>query len=264
MFKYSLLITVFLLLSLGGTSLAQTSTALVPDGYVTDFADIIEDNTESELEKKLNTIEAKSGTEIAVITVKSLNNQKIEDFSYELGESWGIGEKGEKNGIVFLIAPNEGQARIEVGLGLKPAIPDITAFGILKKHVIPFFQDKKYDAGIIAGVRELVTSIDDPNYANQLAGISGGKLSKIHTIILLALTILSTIIVSYINRNNTYMLGTVTGLLISLIATIYSPYLWFLIPVLGIIGLITDFFFDRKYLGETYFESEATSFGNFN
>lgn len=263
----TIILSIFLVPTLSlaavGSQEAQITTQqeeLIPDGFVTDFADVIEPNTESELERKLNTIEAKTGTEIAVITVKSLNNQNIDDFSYNLGEAWGIGEKGDQNGIVFLVAPTERQARIEVGLGLKPAIPDITAFGILKKHVIPFFQDNKYDAGIIAGVRELTQSIESPIYADKLAGLSIGELNPQITTIALIISLLITALISFINRSNNYWLGTITGFTFGLIATILSSALWFFLPALGLLGLILDFFLARKYLNQVYVGLD-TSFG---
>ena len=82
-----------------------------PVGYVSDFASILSKD-KLVLETRIGHFEKRTGTEIAVVTVKSLDGQTIETYARGLFKEWGIGKKGSNNGVLILIAVNERQTRI--------------------------------------------------------------------------------------------------------------------------------------------------------
>ena len=104
------------------------------------------------LEKKLVNFNNNSSTQIAVVTVPSLNGHDINDYAARLGEKWGIGQKGKDNGIVILIKPKSGREKgevaISVGYGLEGVVPDVTASRIIRNEIIPAFQADNYYKGI--------------------------------------------------------------------------------------------------------------------
>lgn len=127
-----------------------------PKGYVNDFAGVLTEGTRSNLEGLLTSFEKSTGTEVAVVTLPSLNEEPIENVAVDLFQQWGIGKKSRDNGVLFLIAPAERKMRIEVGYGLEGAINDALAGRILDQAVLPRFSDGDMSGGIAAGTLSIV------------------------------------------------------------------------------------------------------------
>jgi uncharacterized protein len=128
-----------------------------PNGYINDFADILDTNVEQELNTLVHDIESKTTAEIAVATVTSLNGMSVEEYANKMFKEWGIGKKGLDNGILVLIAPNERKMRIEVGYGLEPILPDGLAGEILRTQMTPRFKSNDYAGGIRGGLLQIAT-----------------------------------------------------------------------------------------------------------
>lgn len=127
-----------------------------PTGFVNDFAGIIKPETKAKLEGLMTSFERSTGNEVAVVTLPSLDGNPVEDVAVDLFAQWGIGKKGQDNGILFLIAPNEKRMRIEVGYGLEGTINDALAGRILDEAVVPRFREGDMDGGIAAGSLAIV------------------------------------------------------------------------------------------------------------
>ena len=127
-----------------------------PTGYVNDFAGVIEPETKSKLEGLMASFEKSTGNEVAVVTLSSLDGEPVENVAVELFKQWGIGKKGQDNGILFVIAPNEKRMRIEVGYGLEGTINDALAGRILDQAVVPRFREGVMSGGIAAGSLAIV------------------------------------------------------------------------------------------------------------
>ncbi len=148
-------------------------------GYVNDYAGVISDDTEATLEQFLSYVETKTTAEIALVTVKSLKSEPIELYAEQLFREWGIGKKGEDNGLLFLVAPNERKMRIEVGYGLEGALPDGLCGQIRDQYVLPFFKQDDYAQGILQGIVALVTIIGK-EYNVDFMQIEGLKTATPH------------------------------------------------------------------------------------
>src|SRR5208337_4719554 len=98
-----------------------------PQGYVTDLAQVIDPATKSKIEALCTEVEQKTGAQIAVVTVRSLDGQSKEDYAADLYKHLGVGSKKESRGVLLLLAPGERQYRVEVGYGLEPVINDARA-----------------------------------------------------------------------------------------------------------------------------------------
>src|SRR6185437_5774004 len=101
-------------------ALAQNPRSLRPQGYVNDFAHVLAPDSKSAIEALCSEVDHKAQAQIAVVTVRSLEGESVEDYSINLATHWGIGPKQKDRGILILLAPNEHQYRIEVGYGLEP------------------------------------------------------------------------------------------------------------------------------------------------
>jgi uncharacterized protein len=131
-------------------------------GRVVDAANIIPDSDEAALSQKLAAVEQASSRQLVVATVPSLGGYPIEDYGYQLGRKWGIGQKGANNGIILLVAPNERKVRIEVGYGLEPIMTDALSGDIISGKILPAFKAQDYPGGINAGADAIIEQLQAP------------------------------------------------------------------------------------------------------
>ena len=137
------------------TALTLTFPALT--GRIVDRANIIPTETHSAIEQKLADLEARSGIQLVVATVASLEGQEIEPYANELFRSWKLGEKTKNNGVLLLVAPNERRVRIEVGYGLEGTLTDALSKVIITNAIAPRFKAGDFSGGISRGVDDIIT-----------------------------------------------------------------------------------------------------------
>ena len=109
------------------------------------------------IETKLADLEAKSGIQLVVATVSSLEGQEIEPYANELFRTWKLGEKDKNNGVLLLVAPNEHRVRIEVGYGLEGTLTDALSKVIIVNAITPRFKTGDFGGGISRGVDDIIT-----------------------------------------------------------------------------------------------------------
>ena len=127
-----------------------------PPRLVNDFADMLTPEQEHALENKLVAYNDSTSSQIAVVTVESLEGYEDEEYALALGREWGVGGKDFNNGIVILIAEKDRKSRIEVGYGLEGAIPDITAKTIIEDDLTPNFREGNYYRGLDRATDNLI------------------------------------------------------------------------------------------------------------
>jgi uncharacterized protein len=144
--------TVLLGLCLSGAAFAQQTALPQPDGYVNDFANVLEESAETDLEGFLGALESDTTVEIAVATVPTLGGTTIEDYTNRLFAAWQIGQAQRDNGVLLLVAPADRQVRIEVGYGLEGVLPDGLAGDIIRTEILPEFRAGNIPRGIRRGL----------------------------------------------------------------------------------------------------------------
>jgi uncharacterized protein len=145
-------------------SAAPTFPALT--GRVVDDAHVLSAATVTDLTAKLADLETKTGRQLVVVTLPSLQGYEIEDYGYQLGRAWGIGQKGKDNGVLFIVAPTEHKVRIEVGYGLEPILTDTLSSVILQEQVLPKLRAGDVDGGVVAGTNAIIGQLSaDPTAA---------------------------------------------------------------------------------------------------
>ncbi len=148
----------FLLWTLASTVLAANHWP-APVGYVNDFAHVIPADQAQALESFLQGVEQKTGSEITVVTVPSVEGGDVDAAAVELFKAWGIGKKGKDNGVLILAAIQDRRARIEVGYGLEGVLTDGDAGDILRQQVYPSFKQQQYGEGLINAAEAIVQKI---------------------------------------------------------------------------------------------------------
>ena len=132
--------------------------SLKPQGYVSDFADVIDEGSKAELEAYAARVEQATGAQLAFVTVKSLEGEPIEDVANDIFHAWGIGQKGEDNGAMVLLSIGDRKSRLEVGGGLGESVPDGMA-GLLLEDMRPALREGQYGAAFIAAAERLGSTI---------------------------------------------------------------------------------------------------------
>ena len=125
-------------------------------GRVVDDANVIAPQARTSLEAKLKDLEDKSGIQLVVATVPSLDDQDVESYANGLFRAWKLGEKQKNNGVLLLIAPHERKVRIEVGYGLEGTLTDAISKLIITNAVVPRFKANDYAGGIDRGVDDII------------------------------------------------------------------------------------------------------------
>ena len=147
---------------------------------VQDYADVIDAESEAHLRKTLIAFNDTTSTQILVVTITDLCGYDKAEFTYTLGERWKVGQDGKNNGIVIMIKPKEkavdgiGEAFIATGYGLEGVLPDAIAKRIVENEMIPYFKEKKYSWGIIAGANTVMSITSGEFSADEYAKKNSG------------------------------------------------------------------------------------------
>ena len=148
------------LLALASPARAQTFPEPVA-GYVHDFASMLSPELEGDLDRELYAFERDMTNEISVVTIESLEGADLEDYSLELANRWGIGQRERDNGVMLLVVERDRRLRIEVGLGLEEVMTDDVARRIIEEEIVPRFRAGEFDAGVRDGVHAIMAATED-------------------------------------------------------------------------------------------------------
>ncbi|MEX0968262.1 MAG: TPM domain-containing protein [Bacteroidia bacterium] len=129
--------------------------------YVNDNANILTEDQESKLAEYIKELEQSIGSQIFILTILSLDGEKIEDYSLRIANTWKIGRVEFDDGILITVAVQDRQMRIEVGYGLEKIIKDEIAAQIIRDDMAPNFRSDKYFEGLDLAVGKIKTLIKD-------------------------------------------------------------------------------------------------------
>ena len=144
-----------------------------PTGFVNDFAGALSPESEATMTRIIEDVRAKSGGEIAVVTIRDIGQRAASDWGLEIGRQWGVGGRGNpgdparNTGVVILLVPKEtnssgrGECRIEVARGAEGFITDGTS-GEICREATPLFVQGDYSSGLT-----LVTQRVAARFANE-------------------------------------------------------------------------------------------------
>jgi uncharacterized protein len=247
----AIFLAVLLCALLSPLALAQDYPA--PNGYVNDFSGLISAEAKARIEDRLINLEKDTSVEVAVAIIDSLNGDPIEDYASGLFEEWGIGKKGQDNGVLFLVAWDDRKTRIEVGYGIEGVITDARAGRILDQDVIPQFKNNDIEEGITAGV----TAIE--NYVREGTPPSAIEENPVNRLVenfnlpmqlIIGLAIATTYVLGFMARTKSIWLGGIWGLILGItIGLGFGHWLtMILFPLgLGAFGTLLDILLSRNY-----------------
>src|SRR5690349_22690967 len=128
--------------------------ALKPEGYVSDFAHVVDPRSKAALEQYCARVEQATGAQIALVTLRTLEGEPVEDVANTIFRAWGVGQKGKNEGIMLLLAVGDRKSRLEVGYGLEPILPDGFDGSILRE-MRPALRAGKYGDALMAAAETI-------------------------------------------------------------------------------------------------------------
>lgn len=128
-------------------------------GRVVDGAGLLNADVKPSLEAQLAQFERDSSIQLVVVTLPDLQGYAIEDFGYQLGRHWGIGQKDKNNGVLLIVAQKERSVRIEVGYGLEGALTDALSSNIINAVILPSFKRGQFSEGIVQGTQAIQAAL---------------------------------------------------------------------------------------------------------
>uniref|UniRef100_UPI0040485CE5 TPM domain-containing protein n=1 Tax=Aliarcobacter sp. TaxID=2321116 RepID=UPI0040485CE5 len=148
------------------------------DGRVIDTINLLSSESKEKLTSILKNHEDETSNQIVVVILDSLNGYEIEEYSYQLGRYWGIGQKGLNNGVLLVISQQDRKLRIEVGYGLEGALTDKISYEIINYTLKPKFREGKFGEGIFKAIDEIIQAIKGEYTAktkvnNEDVGVNG-------------------------------------------------------------------------------------------
>lgn len=127
-----------------------------PPRLVNDLAGMLSTEEANRLEQKLVAYNDSTSTQIAIVTITTLDGYPLEDYSHKLARDWGIGQKGKNNGILVFVVKDDRKVRIEVGYGLEGVVPDVMAKRIIRDVIRPRFKEGNYYEGLDQGTTAII------------------------------------------------------------------------------------------------------------
>jgi len=139
-------------------------------GRVVDTAGMIDAPGKERLEQMLRAHEELTTEQVVVVTLPDLQGSSIEDYGYQLGRHWGIGQKGKDNGALLVVARDERKVRIEVGYGLEDRLTDAQSSVIINQVITPAFKRGDFAGGISKGAEAMVQVLGGDPLAEPAVG----------------------------------------------------------------------------------------------
>jgi len=147
--------------AVGGAAFPAAALDIPPlTGRVVDAAHLLPADVAASLSAELAGHEARTGNQVALLTLPSLEGEPLEEFSHRVATTWKLGQKGTDNGVLVLVVPGERKVRIEVGYGLEGTLTDAKSSRIIREEMAPRFRNGDFPGGIAAGIKAVLGTIE--------------------------------------------------------------------------------------------------------
>lgn len=149
-----------------------------PPRLVNDFTNTLSPSEENALERKLVAYNDSTSTQISIVLLGSVGPYDISDYTFQLGDQWGIGRKDKENGLLILAAIEDRKVFMATGYGLEGAVPDAVARRIVDNVIVPAFKKEAYYEGLNQAT-EMVIKLAEGEYEAEEVATQGKNRSAI-------------------------------------------------------------------------------------
>ncbi len=157
--KYILMTALILSILLSVSTSAIDLPEPTEEFFVNDFADVIDDEVEEELQAIGASLYKQTTAQVVVVTVESLDGYDVDEYTLELGREWGVGSGETNNGVVLLMSVYDRQVSIQVGYGLEGCLPDGKTGRILDTYAIPYLRNDDFSSGLASAYKAIVNVV---------------------------------------------------------------------------------------------------------
>ncbi len=145
-----------------------------PPRLVNDFTQTLSGGEREALERKLVAFSDSTGSQVAVVLVRTTGGVAPVDYATEILREWGVGRAGTDDGVVFLVATEDRDLFITTGYGAEGALTDATAGTIVRNVIVPRFREGAFYAGIDQGTDAILAALSGQFAAPTARGGGGG------------------------------------------------------------------------------------------
>ena len=210
-------------------------------GRVVDAAHLLPEPVAKTLSDDLAAHEARTGNQVAVLTLPSLEGEPLEEFSHHVATTWKLGQKGTDNGVLILVVPGDRKVRIEVGYGLEGTLTDAKSAHIIREEMAPRFRSGDFPGGIAAGVKAVLGTIEGTYRPPERAPVQTGRTQSALGMLFLAVVvgIITAAFVGHrwkggsIGSVMAFVLALSSGILLAIVAAVIVMF------VAGALGAMT-------------------------
>ena len=97
---------------------------------------IIRPDDVARINRLLQTVEDSLGIEVAVVAVESIGENDARMFATDLFQHWGLGKKGEDNGLLIQLVTGQRAVVFETGYGLEGVLPDAICYRLQQPDTV--------------------------------------------------------------------------------------------------------------------------------
>lgn len=144
-------------------------------GRIVDLARVLSVNEADALSAALKAHEDKTGNQVAVLILPSLEGESLEEYAHRVATSWKLGRQGTDNGVLLLVAVKERRLRIEVGYGLEGTLTDLRSAHIIRDEIVPRFRAGDMPGGVRAGIEAILKTIEGTYEAKETSPARRGQ-----------------------------------------------------------------------------------------
>lgn len=241
--------------------------------YVSDFSNTLTTEQENVLNEKLKTFDAETSNEIAVVLIRSLEGDTIENYAVKLFEEYKLGKEKNDNGVLLLVAIEDRKLRIEVGYGLEGALTDLQSSQIISNDITPFFKKNDYYLGISKGIDSIILATKGEYEGSNVTNSEDDFPGVVIFFIYILLALFGPFSVAMAKSRYSYWLGggcgLVVGIIFSVLMVIFIKSWFYIIMILPfvVLGFIIDFILSKlgvrslNNFGRGFIGSGGTGFG---
>src|SRR5436853_4801793 len=131
-----------------------------PTAYFNDYAGVVSKDAALRFNEQLAQFERETSNQVVVAVFPKMQTEsEIADYTQRVAQAWGVGQKGQRNGVVLFVFTLDRKMFIQAGYGLEGALPDLTAFDITEYRIKPHFRNNDYEGGLAEGIDSIFKAI---------------------------------------------------------------------------------------------------------
>jgi len=138
---------------------------LRPQGYVSDFARVIDPASRARLETYCAQIEQSAGARIALVTLPSLAGEPVGEVAAAISRNWAVGQKSPRGGVVLVMAVRERRARLATSRGLDSILSDRAVLSEMR----PALRENDFAEAATAAAETIGLALTQPRKTSMVA-----------------------------------------------------------------------------------------------